>query len=344
VAAAFDFHERLGAGHFGEVWRVTDTGLGVVRALKVIAPAKVLNPTNYFHEAQMLKAAEHPNVVKVEETGKFADGRIYVAMEYLPKGSLEDEAKGTYVPLRRAQRIMIDVLRGLEHAHGRGVLHRDIKPANIMIGTHSEGKVSDFGLAIPVGMSVKALGVKEYKYILHSAPEVLEGKPHSIASDIYACGMTMYRMVNGDTYFNPPSPLDLHDHVKHGLFPDRNQYRDWIPLALRKVINKAIDPDSAKRYTSAREMRAALERITIEKDWKEKILPNGVQWICGWDNKCYEVSLEEVNGVWSVTVRKGASKNKLRRVNKLCSDGLKLDTAKSKARRILMDFVLGKHQ
>jgi len=94
MAASFDFKERLGAGHFGEVWRVIDTGLNAERALKLIPPSKVLNPTNIFHEAQILKEAEHPNVVRVEETGTLGDGRIYVAMEYLPKGSLEDEAKG----------------------------------------------------------------------------------------------------------------------------------------------------------------------------------------------------------------------------------------------------------
>ncbi len=84
MAVGFDFKERLGAGHFGEVWRVIDTGLNAERALKLILPTKVPNPANFFHEAQVLKAAEHPNLVKVEDTGTMADGRIYVAMEYLP--------------------------------------------------------------------------------------------------------------------------------------------------------------------------------------------------------------------------------------------------------------------
>ena len=105
MAGGFDFRERLGAGHFGEVWLVTDTGLNAECALKLIPPTKVLNPQNFFQEAQVLKAVEHPNIVRVHETGTLSDGRLYVAMEYLPKGSLEDEAKGVYLPLTRVKRL-----------------------------------------------------------------------------------------------------------------------------------------------------------------------------------------------------------------------------------------------
>ena len=344
MAAKFDLQVRLGAGHFGEVWRAVDTSLNVERALKLIAPSKVLDPNNFFHEAQMLKAAEHPNVVRVEGAGLYPDGRIYVAMEYLPKRSLEDEATGSYIGLRRARKLMIDVLRGLEHAHTRLILHRDIKPANIMIGSQSEGKLSDFGLAIPAGLNLKALGVKEYGYVLHTAPEVFEGQPHSVASDIYACGVTLYRIVNGDTFFVAPSPLELREDVCDGTFPNREKYRDFIPLSLRRVANKAMAVNPAERYSSAAEMRRALERITIEKDWSEKALQNGTQWICGWDKKCYEVQLlKEANGKHEVTVRKGASRQALRRVNALCKSGLREDEARRCARRILMDFVLGKY-
>ena len=103
MAAGFDYRKRLGVGYFGEVWLVTDTGLNADRALKLIPPNKVLNPRNFFHEAQVLKAVEHSNIVRVEETGTLRDGRIYVAMEYLANGSLDDEAKGSYVPLTRAK-------------------------------------------------------------------------------------------------------------------------------------------------------------------------------------------------------------------------------------------------
>ena len=144
MAASFDFRERLGAGHFGEEWLVTDTGLTAHRALKLIPPNKVSNPANFFHEAQILKEVEHPNVIQIYETGTMRDGRLYVAMEYLPNGSLEDEAKGTYVLLTRAKRLIIDVLRGLEHAHAQGIIHRDVKPANVLNRRTRRGEIVRF--------------------------------------------------------------------------------------------------------------------------------------------------------------------------------------------------------
>ncbi len=138
MADKFHFQKRLGAGRFGEVWLATDVGLGIERAVKLIPLSRIITPRNFFQEAQTLKEVEHPNVVRAEETGPHNDGRIYIAMEYLPRGSLEDEAEGAYIDLTRAKRVMIDVLRGLEHAHRHGILHRDIKPGNILIGNSLE--------------------------------------------------------------------------------------------------------------------------------------------------------------------------------------------------------------
>jgi eukaryotic-like serine/threonine-protein kinase len=343
MAPHFDFKERLGAGHFGEVWRAIDIGLNTVRAVKVIPRDKVINPANFFHEAQILKAVEHPNIVKVEETGEFDDGRVYVAMEFLPKGSLEDEAKGTYIELTRAKRLMIDVLRGLEHAHTQNVLHRDIKPANILIGKNNEGKLSDFGLAISKGVNLKSLGMKDYVYILHLAPEVSGASSYSVQADIYACGITLYRLINGDNYLPTSSPNEARKLALKGRFPDRNVYREFVPRPLRSLINKAIHIKPSKRFLSATEMRRALERLRIEKNWNERILASGQQWTCGWNKRCYEVSRKRSpDRSWSVAVRKGTSKNNLRKIIHLCSENLSKSEAERTSRRILQDFVLGR--
>ena len=343
MAATFDYRERLGAGHFGEVWRVIDTGLDVERALKIIPPDKVPNPTNFFQESQVLQSVAHRNVVQVHEAGTLSSGRIYVAMEYLSKGSLEDEAKGTYVPLTRAKRLMIDVLRGLEHAHSKGVIHRDIKPANILVGNNNEGKLSDFGLAIPPGVDLKSLGAKDYAYTLHLAPEVAGPDDYGVASDIYACGITLYRLINGDSVLPQISPQEARVLASQGKFPDRSVYRAFVPKPLKQVVNRSIHIDPAKRYSSAAEMRHAIEAVVIEKNWDERSLQNGKEWTCGWNNRCYEVSsLVQPDGTWSVTVRKGPTKKKLRRDTKLCESGLTKAKADQRARRVLQDFVLGK--
>jgi len=95
---------------------------------------------------------------------------------------------------------MIDILRGLSYAHSKKIIHRDIKPANIMIGGGGDGKLSDFGLALPNIKRVDLSALKQYQYLLHLAPEVRKFSDYTYQADIYACGMTLYRLVNSDNY------------------------------------------------------------------------------------------------------------------------------------------------
>jgi serine/threonine protein kinase len=171
------------------------------------------------------QAAEHPNIVRVEETGLFDDGSVYVAMEYLRRGSVADEAKGAPLPMSRVKQLMIDMLRGLAHAHGKSIIHRDIKPANILVGPAQEGKLSDFGLALDLG-STDALAVKDYAYIMHLAPEIGKPEDYSCAADIYAAGVTLYRLIDGDRAL-PSLPIaEVRKRTKAGNYPSREEYRD----------------------------------------------------------------------------------------------------------------------
>jgi len=151
MAVSFDFKKRLGSGYFGEVWLAIETGLGHQIALKCIPPDRIVNQGNFFQEAQALKASEHANIVRVYDTGTLGDGRIYVSMEYLRRGSVEDEAKGAPLAVSRAKRLMVDVLRGLGHAHEQGIVHRDIKPASLGIRAKVDFQTSVWLYPIYVG-------------------------------------------------------------------------------------------------------------------------------------------------------------------------------------------------
>jgi serine/threonine protein kinase len=343
MAVKFNLKDKLGAGQFGEVWLAIDTGLNVERAVKLIPQSKIFNPGNFFQEAQILKAVEHPNVVRVEDTGEMEDGQIYIAMEYLPAGSVGARTKGYYVGLTEARRIMIDALRGLEYAHSKGVLHRDIKPSNILIGEKGEGKLSDFGLAIPSGTNLSILGVKDRVYTSHLAPEVYCSHEFTIASDIYACGVTLYRLVNGDSYLQKLPLIETMEACTQGKYPDRTHYRYFVPKPLKMVINKAMHVDQSKRYQSAQEMRHALERVVLEMNWDEAILPNGYQWNCKRRRIFHELTqVKTSNNCWSVIVKRGRIGKSLRKVTSLCVEHLTKASASRKSRRILQDFVLGK--
>ena len=345
MAVSFDYKRRLGSGYFGEVWQAVDTGLNCEVALKCIPPDRIINQNNFYQEAQVLKASEHPNIVKVNDTGNLDDGRVYVSMEYLPHGSLEDEAQGAYLPLSRAKKLMIDVLRGLAHAHSINVVHRDIKPANILIGNSGEGQLSDFCLALPNIQSLSMNQLKKYQYVLHLAPEVRKIQDYTFLSDIYACGVTLYRLVNGDSQLPQISPQEAHRLARRGEFPPRNMYRDFIPQSLRRLINKSLSVDPDNRYKTAEDMRHALEQQALLIDWEAKSTSQpGAIWT-GTDMKglIYKLSkLQQNNGKWIVEVRRGSSLTSLRRIGKYCHYDIRKQDADKRARRILQDFVLGR--
>jgi len=344
MAVSFDFRRRLGSGHFGEVWHAIETGLGSEVALKCIPPAKIVNQGNFFQEAQALKSAEHPNIVRVFDTGTLDDGRIYVSMEYLPRGSVEDEAQGAPIPLSKTKRLMIDVLRGLGYAHEKGIVHRDIKPANILIGNTEEGKLSDFGLALPDIKGLDLSQLKQYQYILHLAPEVRRIRDYTVLSDIYACGVTLFRLVNGDSNLPQITPAQAHRLSRRGEFPSRDSYRDFIPQALKRMINKAMNVDPLVRYQTADEMRHALEHQVLLVDWSDSMVHGRTTW-SGTDRASmhYQVlKYQQGNRRWAVDTRKGRTLGSLRRVGRYCFSNMRKQDAEKKARRLLQDFVTGK--
>jgi serine/threonine protein kinase len=342
VTAGFELIRRLGAGYFGEVWLATDTGLDVQRAVKFIPESRVLDPDNFYLEAQILQAVEHTNVVRVYDTGNTDDGRVYVSMEYLSKGSLEDETKGAFVHLSRAKRVMIDVLRGLEHAHASGLIHRDIKPANILVGRNGEGKLSDFGLAIPADTDFKTTKLRDYAYVLHMAPEVHQNRDYSILSDIYAAGVTLYRLVNGDSYLPPLGVNDVEAMSIQGAFPDRSHYREFATRPIKTIINRAMHVDPTRRFPSAQSMRRSLESVVVEMNWNERRTSRGFEWTCTWAEMCYEVTRRKRgDAMWDVEVRRGMSRAKLRRMTAHCRYGRSNSEALRHTRRVLQGFVLG---
>lgn len=345
MAVSFDFRRRLGSGYFGEVWEAVETGLDISVALKCIPPDKVINPGNFFQEAQVLKASNHPNIVAVHDTGELKDGRIYVSMEYLSEGSVEDAAQGGILGLTRAQRIMIDVLRGLGYAHMQGVIHRDVKPANIMVGTGGEGKLSDFGLALPDVAGVDLSQLKQYQYMLHLAPEIRGLKDFSPLSDIYAAGVTLYRLINGDAALPQATPQKARRLARQGKFPPRDGYREFIPRGLRRVVNKAMSVRPEDRYGAAEDFRHALERQTLVLDWEEAVGSESVRWkgIEANGNRVFEVvKAREGKGGWFLESRRSIGGKNFRRIGALCVRGLRKRECDKRARQVLQELTTGK--
>jgi serine/threonine protein kinase len=155
----------------------------------------------------------------------------------------------------------------------------------------------------------------------------------------------MYRLVNGDSNLPQLTPAQAHAQARRGEFPPRKGYRDFVPQALRRLINKARNVDPALRYQSAEEMRRALEHQPLLVDWSESVAPTRTTWT-GIDIKGvqYEVlKVQQSNRRWSVQTRRGKSAQNLRRIGKLCASELRKQDAEKRARRILQSFAKGPH-
>ena len=330
--------ERLGAGNFGEVWLVYDRALAVQRAVKFVNPDRIQDPTNFYQEPQTLMALRHKNIVRVEDAGRLPNGSLYIAMEYLRRGSVESVFRGRPVPLVQGAKILCDLCWGLEYAHNQGYIHRDIKPANILLGPNEVAKLSDFGLAVRVPRGETA---SPYGYLTHVAPEVFSDNATTTLSDVYALGVTAYRLTNGDGFLPQINDVGiLQDAVLAGEYPERNHYRPYVPAKLRRIINKcmAVDPD--ERYQTASAFRRQLEALEFKCDWKWRRIRHGVQYATSVVNARITVQVKKLPlGRFVIETKRRVRGGQVRSVSKDCDASLSASRMKVRIRQILSRYI-----
>jgi serine/threonine protein kinase len=277
-----DYIEKIGEGGFGEVWKARDLGVDAIRAVKIVEPNAILSLEAYNDEARTLYALAHSNIVKVysaepgREEGDTPDVGMYVIiMEYMDGGSLDDALqKEAFLPLRDAVHRFSGACFAAAHAHDKKYIHRDIKPANILI-SGEQTKLSDFGLCVPGA----ALGASGAGSLVYAAPEVVAGNPMTIASDVYALGVTLYELTNGSSYVDwTGDEDDLEKAIKRGRFPDRDEFRPFVHDKLKRVIKRAMHKDPTKRFGDAGKLRHALEAVPIRCNWSIESVRDEERW------------------------------------------------------------------
>src|SRR5262249_32519822 len=208
--------ERIGEGGMGVVYKGRALLLNRTLALKFLPPDSAAGDDSrrrIVHEARAASALNHPSIVTVYEVAQ-ADGRPYIAMEFVQGRSLDEIIGGRPLPLRTALDYGIQVADALSAAHAAGLLHRDLKPGNVMVPGAGLVKVLDFGLAKVVAIpsapadatrlvldkpeSVEGVVLGTVSYM---SPEQAEGRPVDPRSDIFAFGVLMYEMLTGRRAF-----------------------------------------------------------------------------------------------------------------------------------------------
>jgi serine/threonine protein kinase len=335
----YDRLRHLGAGNFGEVWLVYDRALNVRRAVKYVPSSRIHDPTHFYNEPHTLMELRHDNIVRVEDAGRLPNGTLYIAMEYLPRGSIESIYRGQPIPLSGALQIIKDICWALEYAHNRDIIHRDIKPANILLASNGKAKLSDFGLATRVPRGAVA---SPYGYLIHLAPEILRTNTTTKIADIYALGVTAYRLINGDGFLPEANEdTDIQDLILSGQYPDRTRYRPYVPAKIQRVINRCMAINAHERYQSPSEFRRALEAIYLYCDWRVRRIRRNVVYITAIGQTRYNVIISEArNGKYKIETNKQIGTNPARKVNQDCETGMTLGQMKKRIRRILQRYVL----
>lgn len=270
----FSLGKPVGKGKFGNVYFGKEKRSKCAVALKVLFKAPMLTSDcvhNLRREVEIQCRLKHPNIVNL--LGYFHDSRnVYLILEYLANGELyKSIAKaGGVVSETVCRTYMRDVTAAVVHMHSCHVVHRDIKPENILIGEDGTLKIADFGWAVhippPSGMRYTFCGTAEYL-----SPEMLQGKGHSVALDLWSLGVLMYEMLVGRTpfLFDSGSGSSRVAAVK-GAVPDqlgeqekifsRIQSHDGGPLnyhgvevtaAVQEIIHHLLQPRPEMRLSAA---------------------------------------------------------------------------------------------
>lgn len=262
--------EFIGAGSMGRVYKGLQIAVGRTVAVKVINGLQVKDEASihrFQREARVQAQMTHPNIVHLFDFGRHED-TIYLVMEHISGRSLQEVIRqGAPFVAPRAAGLMVQLLRALAAAHGRGVVHRDLKPANLLIMTLDDGrevlKVADFGLALQ-SSGVRSLPsegglVGSPRYM---SPEQAAAGTATAASDIYSFGAVLYEMLTGE-YANPGRTAVEVMRRQRGGPPARPELEDsratWmLDLALECL---ATAPD--ERPSSAVELLTRLEEAGV---------------------------------------------------------------------------------
>jgi tRNA A-37 threonylcarbamoyl transferase component Bud32 len=252
----FDILEHLGSGGMSTVDKVRDRKLGWIVALKRLRPDRstVETRARFLNEARTIAVLKHPNIVEIRELGE-ANGEPYHVLEYMEGGSLEAEIarrkeQGRSFEPEEIARLVECLARAVQCAHDRKILHRDLKPGNVLLTADGVPKVADFGLAklldLDQTQSHLLLGTIPYM-----SPEQAQRGRVSFATDIYALGVILYRLLTGRLPFAGRDSDELLGQIVSDQVERPSTYRPGLSPDLEAICLECLEKRPGQRYASA---------------------------------------------------------------------------------------------
>ncbi len=259
----YEILEVIGTGGMAMVYKARCHRLNRLVAIKILKDefARDEEFRRRFHaEGEAVAMLSHPNIVQVYDVSS-TDNANFIVMELIDGISLKQymEVKGV-LNWKETLHFAMQIAKGLEHAHSRGIIHRDIKPHNVMVLKNGSVKVMDFGIARVMSKSntltKEALGSVHY-----ISPEQAKGGHTDNRSDLYSLGVVMYEMMSGRPPYDGESPVAVAIQHINGGAAMPSTLNPNIPGGLEQIIMKAMALEIKDRYVSATEMLQDMEEF-----------------------------------------------------------------------------------
>ncbi|MDY5612154.1 Stk1 family PASTA domain-containing Ser/Thr kinase [Dysosmobacter sp.] len=257
----YEILERIGTGGMAVVYKAKCHRLNRLVAVKILKADLAQDEDfrrRFNAESQAVAQLSHPNIVSVYDVSRGGDTE-YIVMELIDGITLKQymEKRGQ-LNWRESLHFITQIMRGLSHAHSRGIIHRDIKPQNIMVLRDGSVKVADFGIAC-LENSAQTLTQEALGSVHYISPEQARGDRTDARSDIYSAGVVLYEMLTGRLPFEGDSAVSVAiQHLSSIPLAPREINKD-IPEQLELICMKAMTAAPEKRYPSADTMIVDLE-------------------------------------------------------------------------------------
>ena len=263
LADRYEILEVIGTGGMAVVYKARCHRLNRLVAIKILKDefSRDEEFRRRFHaEGEAVAMLSHPNIVQIYDVSS-SDSANYIVMELIDGISLKQymEKKGV-LNWKETLHFAMQIAKGLEHAHSRGIVHRDIKPHNVMVLKNGSVKVMDFGIARVMNKSntltKEALGSVHY-----ISPEQAKGGHTDNRSDLYSLSVVMYEMITGRPPYDGESAVAVAIQHINGGAPMPSTLNPNIPGALEQIIMKGMSLEMRDRYSSATEMLQDMEEF-----------------------------------------------------------------------------------
>jgi len=265
LAGRYRIVRELGRGGMGVVYQADDVRLAHPVALKFLPPSLAADSrrlAQFHNEVSVARQISHPNVCRVYDIAE-VEGHLFLSMEYVEGEDLSAvlRRRGA-IPEKEAIDLIREICSGLAAVHARGVLHRDLKPANIMLNKAGHALLMDFGIAganAPQDANRMSEGTPAYM-----APEQFASSDASVATDVYALGLVIYEILNGERLMSGTTIRDLRDrHQSLGAIVPAALGATVSP-DLQQIVLRCLEPEPASRPASVQVVAATLQTVLLD--------------------------------------------------------------------------------